>query len=155
MLKGLGEVEAVDDGVRIVPDPYNLSLFPFRHYTPYAHNNPSVEGLRNSFFAQRHRNPFLYDDDPYGPYKGLYFQPLLHQDGYNEEDSFRYDFYSHPAVKPVAIVPGDEYAMYYPASYPILSTVPVVAAPPAPSVAPIAPISPIDQQPPLPAEVQL
>jgi hypothetical protein len=155
MLMGLGEEEVVDDGVRIVvPDPYNLPLFPFR----YAHNYPSVEGVRNSFFAQRHRNPFMYDGgvntyydgDPYGPYKGLYFQPLVNQD-----DSFRYDFYSHPAVKPVAIVPGDAYAMYYPASYPILSSVPVVAAPPAPSVPPIAPISPIDQQPPLPVKVQL
>jgi hypothetical protein len=132
MSKGLGEVEVVDHGVRIVPDLYNLSLFPFRCYAPYAYRNPSAEVLRSSFFAQRQRNAFphdgglntFYDDDPY---KGLYFQPLVHHDGYNEDD-----FYSHPAVKPVAMVPGDEYAVYYPASYPILSTVPVLAAPPAP-----------------------
>jgi hypothetical protein len=154
MLKELGELEVLDDGVRMVPDPYKFSLFPLRYYIPYSYNNPYLESLQNPFLAQRHRNPFLYggglsayyDDYPYGPYEGLYRHPFVRRDEYNDGDYF-YDIHSHPAVKPVAIVPGDEYAVYYPASYPILGTVPFVAAPPPSSVAaaaadPIAPISP-------------
>jgi hypothetical protein len=132
MLKELGEVEVLDDGVRMVPDPYNLSLLPLRYYIPYSYNKP--------FLAESHRNPFLYgegssayyDDYPYGPYEGLFRHPSVRRDEYNEDDQF-YDIYSHPAVRPVAIVPGDEYAAYYPASYPILSTVPFAA-----TTAPIA-----------------
>jgi hypothetical protein len=145
MLKELGELEVLDEGVRIVPDPYNLSLFPLRYYTPYSYNNPYLEGPQNPLLAQRHRNPFVYDGD-LNPYyddypDGLYRHPSVHRDDYNEGDYF-YDIYSHPSVKPVAIVPGDEYAVYYPASYPILGTMPHVAAPPPSSVAAVAPISP-------------
>lgn len=160
MLEELGELEVLDDGVRMVPDPYECSRFPLRYYIPYSYNSPYLEVLQNPFLAQRHRNPFLYggglsayyDNYPYGPYEGLYRHPFVPRDEYNEDDYF-YDIHSHPAVKPVAIVPGDEYAVYYPASYPILGTVPLAAAPPPSSVAapppssvaaatPIAPISP-------------
>lgn len=145
MLKELGELEVLDDGVRMVPNPYNFSLFPLRYYTPYTYNNPYLEGLQNPFLTQRHRNLFLYDggldgyydDYPEGPYKGL-----AHLDEYNEGD-YLYDIHSHPAVKPVAIVPGDEYAVYYPASYPILNSVPYVAAPPPSSVDAVTPVAPI------------
>jgi hypothetical protein len=162
LLKELGELEVLDDGVRVVPDPYNLSLFPL-YYTPYSYYNPYVEGLQNPFMAQSYRNPLLYnggldpyyDDYPYGPYKGLYRHPSVPRDEYSEDDHFRYDIYSHPAVKPVAIVPGDEYAVYYPASYPILSTVPIFAAPPLPSVAAVSPIAGPGQVPIMPGDVQL
>jgi hypothetical protein len=148
LLRALGELEVLDDEVRVAPDPYSLSLFPLRYYIPY------VEDLRSPFLAQRYSIPSLYSinpdyhlDYPYNPYKGLYHYPFVRGNEYDEDDYFRYDIYSHPAVKPVAIFPGDEYAIYYPASYPILGTVPIVhASPPPPvSAAPIIPVSPVAQ----------
>lgn len=136
LLRVLGELEVLDDAVRVAPDPYSLSLFPLRYYNSY------VDDLHNPFLAQRYGNPSLYSVNPYhidyphSRYKGLYHYPFVQGTEYDEGEYFRYDIYSHPAVKPVAIVPGDEYAIYYPASYPILSTVPIVPAPPPPSVVP-------------------
>jgi hypothetical protein len=123
LLRELGEIEVLGDAVRVVPDPYSLFLFPLRYYVPY------VEDMRSPFLAQRYSSPSPYStnfdshlDFPRGPYK-------------DEDDYVRYDIYSHPAVKPVAIIPGDEHAVYYPASYPIVSTLPIVPAPPPPAVA--------------------
>jgi hypothetical protein len=135
LLRELGELEVLDGVVRVARDPYNLSLFPVRYYNPY------VEDAPRPFLERRYINPFVYGmnayyfDYPYVPYKGLYYYPVIQGDQYTEDD-----VYSHPAVKPVAIIPGDEYATYYPTTYPILSTLPIVPAPPPPSVAPIAPI---------------
>jgi hypothetical protein len=52
----------------------------------------------------------------------------------------RYNAYDHPNIKAVAIVLGDEFSIYYPASYTVLSTVPVVAAPTPPSTDHIVPV---------------
>lgn len=136
LLRVLGELEVLDDAVRVAPDPYSLSLFPFHYHIPYVEDVPSPFQTQRSGISPLYGvNPDYHLDYPYIPYKGLYYYPFSQGIEYDEDDYFRYDIYSHPAVKPVAIVPGDEYAIYYPASYPILSTVPFVPAPPPPSVA--------------------
>jgi hypothetical protein len=146
LLKQLGELEVLNDEVRVVRDLYDLSLFPVRYYNPYA-----VDG-HIPFLANRYRaSPFLYNigqnpyypDNPYVPHASLYHYPFVKDDEYNYAN-LRYDIYTYPNIKPVAIVPGDEYAIYYPASYPILSTVPIVAAPaPAPVAGSVTGVSPL------------
>jgi hypothetical protein len=136
LLKQLGELEVLTDSVRVARDPYDLSLFPLRYYNPY------VMDAHMPFLANKYRAPFLhnigqnpyYPDNPYVPHEGLYHYPFVKGDEYDDAH-LRYDFYTHPNIKPVAIVPGDEHTIYYPASYPILSTVPIFAAPAPASVA--------------------
>lgn len=130
LLHQLGELEVLHDAVRVARDPYDLSLFPVRYYNPY------VVDVHMPFLATKYRDPILfnfdqnpcYSDNPYGPHDGLYHNPFVtgdeHKDGY-----LRYNAYDHPNIKPLAIVLGDEFATYYSASYMILSTVPIVAAP--------------------------
>lgn len=136
LLQQLGELEVLHDTVRVARDPDDLSLFPVRYYNPY------VADVHMPFLATKYRDQFLYNfdqnpyysDNPYGPHEGLYHYPFVtgdeHGDGY-----LRYNVYDYPNIKPVAIVLGDEFAIYYPASYPILSTVPIVTASAPPSVA--------------------
>lgn len=136
LLQQLGEMEVLHDTVRVARDPDDLSLFPVRYYNPYVADD------HMHFLATKYRDPFLYNfdqnpyysDNPYDPHEGLYHYPFVsgdeHGDGY-----LRYNAYDQPNIKPVAIVLGDEFAIYYPASYPILSTVPIVAASAPPSVA--------------------
>jgi hypothetical protein len=88
---------------------------------------------RNQFLYNFGQNPY-YSDNPYDPHEGLYHYPFIMGDEH-QDDYLRYDAYALPNIKPVANVPGDEFALYYPVSYPILSTVPIVAAPVPPSVA--------------------
>lgn len=136
LLHQLGDLEVLHGAVRVARHSYDLSLFPVRCY------NRNVVDVNMPFLATKYRDPFLYNfdqnpyysDNPYGPHEGLYHYPFVtgdeHEDGY-----LRYNIYDHPNIKPVAIVLGDEFAIYYPASYPILSTVPIVAATTPPSVA--------------------
>jgi hypothetical protein len=56
LLKQLGELEILNDAVRLVRDPYDLSLFPVCYYNPYA-----ADG-HMPFLANRYRAaPFLYN----------------------------------------------------------------------------------------------
>jgi hypothetical protein len=57
MFKELGELDMLDGGSMRVTDPYNLSLFPLRYYTPYAYNNPYVEGVQNPFLRSVAQKP--------------------------------------------------------------------------------------------------
>jgi hypothetical protein len=136
LLQQLGELEVLDDTGKVARDTYDLSLFPVRYYNPYVvdvHMPLLVTKYRNPLLYNFGRNPY-YSDNPYGPHEGLYHYPFVTGDEHGD-DYLRYDAYALPNIKPVAIVPGDEFAIYYPASYPILSTVPIVAAPAPPSVA--------------------
>jgi hypothetical protein len=137
LLQKLGELEVLHDAVRVARDNYDLSLFPVRYYNPY------VVDVNMPFLATKDRDPFLhnFDQNPYysdinGPHEGLYYYPFLtgdeHEDGYLRHNAYSYD---HPNIKPVAIVLGDEFAIFYSVSYPILSTMPIVAEPTPPSVA--------------------
>jgi hypothetical protein len=138
LLQQLGELEVLHDAVRVARDPYDLSLFPVRYYHPY------VKDVNMPFLATEDRDPFLhnFDQNPYysdktnGPHEGLYYYPFVtgdeHEDGYLRHNAYSYD---HPNIKPVAIVLGGEFAIFYSASYPILSTVPIVAEPTPSSVA--------------------
>jgi hypothetical protein len=117
LLHQLGELEVLHDAVRMARDPYDLSLFPVRYYNPY------VVDVHMPFLATKYRDPFLYNfdqnpyysDNPYGPHEGLYHYPFFGGDEH-EDDYLRYNAYDHPNIKPVAIVLGDEFATYYPAS---------------------------------------
>jgi hypothetical protein len=116
LLHQIGELEVLHDGVRVARNPYDLSLFPGRYYNPY------VVVVHMRFLATKYRDPFLYnfDQNPYysenpcGPHENLYHYPFVagdvHEDGY-----LRYNAYDHPNI-----ILGDEFAIYYPASYPIL-----------------------------------
>jgi hypothetical protein len=136
LLHQIGELDVLQDAVRVERDPYDFSLFPVRYYNPYVvdvHIPFLAIKYRESFLYNFDQNPY-YSDKPYGPHEGLYRYLFVtgdeHEDGY-----LRYNANDHPNINPVAIVVGDGFAIYYPTSYPILSTVPIVAAPASPSVA--------------------
>ena len=87
LLHQIGELEVLHDAVRVVRNPYDLSLFPVRYYNPY------VVDVHMPFLSTKYRDPFLYNFDqnpyysenPYGPHEGLYHYPFVmgdeHEDG--------------------------------------------------------------------------